>query len=374
MPSPICPQAFLRPAFAPLVTLLLAACGGGAGGEAPVATTLAATPAAPTVTAAATGTTDAVAASARSNTGAGAAARRRAASATAGSANNDCTAIRPFYWEIGDSQGASTSGSVGRTSAGRAVRADTKMRYASASKWIYAAYVAERRGGNLQGWDERMLSMQSGYTHFSNCRSDQSVDACLAWRDNDQFDAATDGHFFYNGGHMQKHASLIGLGAMDAPALAAELRARLGQELDFGMLQASPAGGVTGTPATYAQFLRKMIGGELALGGLLGVDAVCASTNGCSPGDVLATPSPTQETWHYSIGHWVEDDPRLGDGAFSSAGAFGFYPWIDASRQGYGMVARDVGVAAAAERAADGAASARCGRLIRRAWTTGVAQ
>jgi len=28
----------------------------------------------------------------------------------------------------------------------------------------------------------------------------------------------------------------------------------------------------------------------------------------------------------YAIGYWVEDDATYGDGAFSSAGSFGFYP------------------------------------------------
>lgn len=377
----------------PLVTLLLAACGGG--GEAP-ATLPAAASSLPNATAAAAtgeGGNATAAASVAAAVPAGSAGtagtlpgaaapaaeidlptRLRAVQATAGGTNNDCTAIRPFYWETGDGVGASAGGSVGRTSAGRAIRANTPMRYASASKWLYAAYVAQRRDGALQSVDERMLSMRSGYVHFTGCQVGQSIDACLAWRRNDQYEAATDGRFFYNGGHMQKHASLIGLGVLDAPALAAEMRARLGRDLAIDMKLAWPAGGAAGTPATYAQFLRKMITGELKLGGLLGVHAVCASTTGCEIGEVLAAPSPAQETWHYAAGHWVEDDPKLGDGAFSSAGAFGFYPWIDADRRHYGIVARDVGHAGADEDGGPGADSARCGRLIRRAWTTGVAQ
>ncbi len=379
----------------PLVTLLLAACGGG-GGEAQATLPTAASSLPNATAAAATGEGGSAAAPASAapaapagNAGAaggtlpGAAApadeidlptRRRAAQATAGGTDNDCTAIRPFYWETGDGVGASVGGSVGRTSVGRAIRANTPMRYASASKWLYAAYVAQRRDGALQTWDERMLSMRSGYTHFTGCQAGQSIDACLAWRRNDQYEAATDGRFFYNGGHMQKHASLLGLGVMDAAALAAEMRARLGEDLAIDMKMAWPAGGAAGTPATYARFLRKMITGELKLGGLLGVHAVCASTTGCKIGEVLAAPSPAQETWHYAAGHWVEDDPKLGDGAFSSAGAFGFYPWIDADRRHYGIVARDVGHAGADEDGGPGADSARCGRLIRRAWTTGVAQ
>jgi hypothetical protein len=72
------------------------------------------------------------------------------------------------------------------------------------------------------------------------------------------------------------------------------------------------------------------------------------------------------ESWHYSIGHWVEDDPKVGDGAFSSPGAFGFYPWIDASKTYYGVVAR--------AEAPGALESVYCGRLIRKAWVTGGAQ
>lgn len=76
---------------------------------------------------------------------------------------------------------------------------------------------------------------------------------------------------------------------------------------------------------------------------------------------------PSSESWHYSIGHWVEDDPVVGDGAFSSAGSFGFYPWIDADKTTYGVLARS-------ESAGNGIDSVDCGRLVRRAWITAVAR
>jgi hypothetical protein len=346
------------------LTLLLSACGGGGGAD-PGGDIAAVPPptSIPTSSGGTTGAGDAVSTIELS-------ARMQAAEATAGHIDNACTAIRPFYWEIGDADGRTAGGSIGRTANGQAVGEATTMRYASATKWLYAAYVVERRGGTLQAWDERMLSMRSGYTHFSGCLIGQTVDACLAWQDNDQYEAADDGRFAYGGAHMQKHASLLGLGAMDAAALASTLSGALG--IDIGMRQAQPAGGATGTPAAYARFLRRVVGGQLAIGARLGAGAVCASQTGCT-GDP-STPAPAQEVWHYAMGHWVEDDPSLGDGAFSSGGAFGFYPWVDADRQGYGMVARDAGQARDNEGDGPGVASARCGRLIRRAWATGVAQ
>jgi len=53
------------------------------------------------------------------------------------------------------------------------------------------------------------------------------------------------------------------------------------------------------------------------------------------------------------------------DGAYSSPGAFGFYPWIDRTKSYYGVVAPKMTGALN---------SVYCGRLIRKAWMTGVAQ
>ena len=69
------------------------------------------------------------------------------------------------------------------------------------------------------------------------------------------------------------------------------------------------------------------------------------------------------------MGHWVEDDPVTGDGTFSSAGAFGFYPWIDATKTYYGILARED-----TSGGGNGFPSAECGRNIRKAFVTGVAQ
>ena len=64
-----------------------------------------------------------------------------------------------------------------------------------------------------------------------------------------------------------------------------------------------------------------------------------------------------------------EDDSDVGDGAFSSPGAYGFYPWVDAERSFYGVLAREVPATGGI-----GYGSAVCGRAIRKAWLTGVAQ
>ena len=287
--------------------------------------------------------------------------RSAAAAGTAQSSTNACAAIQPFYWEIGSGTAALAAGSVG----GNAYTASTSMNIASASKWLYGAYVAQRRGGALSADDVRYLTFRSGYTSFSICLPGQTVDGCVNFLDNGLYTPADDGRFEYGGGHMQKHASLLGLGALGNAGLAAELQTQLGSDVGMSYSQPQLAGGVVSTAADYARFLRKLLTGSLQLGALLGTQAVCTNPLTCPTAN--ATPVPASESWHYSLGHWVEDDALLGDGAFSSAGAFGFYPWVDAGKSRYGIVAREAA-------AGSGEASVNCGRLIRKAWFSGVVQ
>ena len=288
--------------------------------------------------------------------------RVQAITATAQSDSNACAAARPFYWEIGDATAAMASGSVA-SSGTASVTANTTMPIASASKWLYASYIAEVRAGVLTAQDILFLNFRSGYNTFSQCLPAQTVGSCLAQGTNDVQNPSAVGKFDYGGGHMQKHAALNGLGPLDNAALAVELRTRLGTDLALSFVLPQPAGGAATTAAEYARFLRKLLGGQLRMGALLGSHAVCTNPLTCP--QALAAPISPAESWHYEVGHWVEDDPVVGDGAFSSVGAFGFYPWIDASKTTYGVVARQ---------SANGGASVPCGRLMRKAWASGVAQ
>ena len=239
---------------------------------------------------------------------------------------------------------------------------------ASASKWIYGAYAVERLGGVLSASDVKFLTFESGYTSFlPACGSATTVDECLNVGNNDVYTAATDGHFDYGSGHMQKQASLLGLGALDDAGLAQEVQSKIG---NFGFLYSQPqlAVGVLASADQYGAFLRKILAGGLHIASELGTHAVCTNPQTCAT--AIYTPVPSNESWHYSLGHWVEDDPVVGDGAFSSAGAFGFYPWIDASKTYYGIVARE----SIALDSNDGYSSAQCGRLIRKAWLSAKPQ
>ena len=292
--------------------------------------------------------------------------RTTAASATANSSSNACAPIRPFYWEIGDASGALASGSVTSASSATVYTAATTMAIASASKWLYAGYVVQKQAGALSDSDIRFLNFRSGYTGFSACSRDQTVQQCVDAGSNGAYTAANDGKFVYGGGHMEKHASLVGLGPLANAALATEIRSQIGTDVALSYVQPQLAGGGVTSAAEYARYLRKLLSGGLRMGAVLGTHAVCTNPLTCPT--AVETPVPSNESWHYSIGHWVEDDPTVGDGAFSSAGAFGFYPWIDAGKTTYGVLARN---SAAARSGFD---SVDCGRLVRKAWVTAVAR
>jgi len=286
-----------------------------------------------------------------------------------------CVAAQPFYWEVGDAERMLASGQSGD----HAPAAQTKMALASASKWLYGAYVAEQRQGKLSDEDIQFLNFRSGYTRFRVCLPKQTVGECQASLLNGRgrIDTQTLGLFDYSGGHMQKHATIMGLGMLNKDELAVALKRglHLGPDWSLSYSQAQLAGGGVSTASDYARFLRATLKGDLQIGALLGTHAVCTNPETC-PKDAIKTPIPLNETWHYSVAHWVEDDPKVGDGAFSSPGAFGFYPWIDASKTYYGIVARDdrSGLRSDDPEQKPAVQSVDCGRLIRAAWMHGQPQ
>lgn len=293
--------------------------------------------------------------------------RVRAAAATA-TTTAACTAITPFYWEIGDKTTALGSGSL-KGSSTTTYTATSEMPIASASKWLYSTYWVQRTNGVLSATDIQFFNFWSGYTNFTSCIGSTTVGNCLDLVNKDgttngTLDPATENKFAYGGGHMQKHAALNGLAALDTKALATEIGSQLGTDIKVAYGHAQLAGGANMSAAEYAKMLRKIIGGQMTMRSVLGTHPVCVDPASCP--EALSTPSAEGEKWHYSIGHWVEDDPTVGDGAFSSPGAFGFYPWIDQSTTFYGIIAR--------VNATGAISSVKCGRLIRKAFVTGVAQ
>ena len=314
----------------------------------------------------------------------GTGAAKTLAAQTAANSHAACTAIAPFYWEIGDKTQTQANGSVGNRWA-----ADTSMHIASATKWLYGAYVAELRRGQLTPTDIQHLNFTSGYSSFKSCgnalnQPGETVASCAQNPDNNKQTPSHLGRFFYAGGHMQLHAAQqTPLANSGNAALALQINNMLkldASAADFEFAQPQLAGGAKTTPAVYAHFLRTTLRGELYISQLLGSHVVCTNPGTCPT--AVSTPFPHNESPLYSIGHWVEPAAKdgvssagegAGDGAFTSPGLFGFYPWIDTSKQWYGIVAR---ATLEGTRSRDMAQqpyylSMVCGREIRKAWMAG---
>jgi hypothetical protein len=238
------------------------------------------------------------------------------------------------------------------------------MNIASASKLVFGAYVFERFRGDVSRIDASAMRMLSGYGSlaYESCVGASTVTACFAAASNSVLTSADVGLFDYNGGHFQSYAISLGLGGDDDAALTAAIKGVLGPELSFSYSSPQLAAGIHASASDYAAFLRKILARQLSIHDHLGEVPVCTLPSSCS----TAVYSPAPAAWHYSYAHWVEDDPG-GDGAFSSPGAFGFYPWIDATKTYYGLVARySLATQAYVE-------SAECGAAIRKAFVTGAA-
>lgn len=313
----------------------------------------------------------------------------REAAANAAALGQSCTGLN-FYWEIGDANGNFRSGNGPVGTQFTKVKATQSGYIASAGKWLYGAYVLEKTGGVLQEADKSYLNFTSPYHALRNCFG-KTVGDCGADKNNPPTTGDA-GKFYYEPGHMQAHAAQDASGLIGIKTLkAAQLGPVIASALHIADLKYSGpvlAGDAQLNSVNYAKFLRQILNGTLKMKDSLGTAAVCASDDEGSGANLkkycgidglnAALYSPPQpnadlnagnpnvspawpadgERWQYSVGHWVEKD-----GTFSSAGAFGYYPWIDKSKQWYGILARyEFGNFLAYQK------SIVCGRAIRNAW------
>lgn len=294
-------------------------------------------------------------------------AAKTAAATTTATTNANCTSIFPFYWEIGNGSGLLSSGSTGDLSVGRA----TEYPIGSATKWVFAAYVAQKLGGTIDATTAKFLKMSSGYTNFSltSCVGSATVAACQSDGSNGVYSATNNNKFYDNGGHFQKWAVDHAMGALTRPELAVEFKNTLGQSFDHTWSSTQMAGGIRTSAQNYSVFLQRILSGSLKFRSLLGVDPICTYPITCA----TAVSSPINEALHYSYGHWIEDQNVSSDGAFSSPGLYGFYPWIDKDKRFYGILSRYQNPVPGNEMGS-GLASLQCGKMIRKAFVTGVAQ
>lgn len=267
----------------------------------------------------------------------------------------ECRRIQPFYWEIGDGDSVLASFSVGQE-----YSRNSEIRMASASKFIFAAYAIEKLRGELSPHQKNLLLMLGGYEDFNPapCELRFKVSGCFDARKNSRVSKESLGKFYYSGGDAQALAVEMGLGDLNREGLAREVSRQLGQKFKIEYPNLALAGGAKMTPGDYAQFLKSIVRGDYRIKDFLGKEAVCTSSASCK----TANYSPAKEPWLYSFHHWIELNDKKQVEAFSSPGAFGFYPWISADKKVYGVLAREDKSREAYWE------SVECGRLIRRAY------
>ncbi|MBN8227773.1 hypothetical protein JYK02_09650 [Corallococcus macrosporus] len=293
------------------------------------------------------------------------------AALTTANTSASCTPLGNFYWEIGDG-----TGPVYAIPRGGGVTATTVMPIASASKWLYAgAYVQSRGYANLTPDEKKRLNFTSGYVDERRTLcgdAGTTVSECYgpAYKDV-SYRLLQNGRFFYDGGHMQKLA-LDDIGARKGTGLLSVmdwLNNKLGTTLPESDSDVAVAGGFSASAAQYRVFLTKLINDQYVLSSLLTVDAVPAWPGG--PG-VSSTPWSGGEAY-YGLGHWIEGEVRNGAWTVtghSSPGAFGFYPWVNAARTQYMVLARNRQLFGDEE----GEKSRACAQAIRKAYGLGVPQ
>lgn len=129
------------------------------------------------------------------------------------------------------------------------------------------------------------------------------------------------------------------------------------------------AGGFRGSAAQYRVFLQNLLNNQYGMSARLNADAVPAWPGG--PG-VAYTPWVTGQAY-YGLGHWLEREAVSGVWkvtGHSSAGMFGFYPWVDAGKSQYMILARARLITSGGE----GELSRRCAQIIRKSYELGVPQ
>ena len=283
-----------------------------------------------------------------------------------------CTSLGNFYWELGNG----TAPLFG-FSKGTSVAATTVIPIASASKWLYAgAYLQAKGYANLTVEEKKRLNFTSGFIDANSTLCGDpgtTVSDCYgpAYKDV-SFRSIAHGKYFYNGGHMQKLA-LDDIGSRKGTGVLSVvdwLNNQLGTTLAESDSSVAVAGGFSGSAAHYRVFLMKLLNNQYELSTRLTADAVPAYNGGPN---VAFTPWSGTGQAYYGLGHWIERD--LVNGVWtvtghSSPGAFGFYPWVNAAKTRYMVLARNRQLFGDEE----GEKSRVCAQAIRKAYETGVAQ
>lgn len=249
--------------------------------------------------------------------------------------NAACKDLGDMYWVIGDKHGEIVSGTVGTQYTGT-----KEVKLASAAKWLFSAYALEKVGGTLSPDLIKGLNFTSGHVSQNTCFPFETIGKCFNRGNNNEYNASYDGVFYYAAGHMQSVATnILGIGDMRASEYATALSETLNLNPHISSTIPLMSGAGSLTPDAYGRFLQSILQGKLLIGGYLGAYAHCGNPTTC-PNSAAHSPIPETDTWSYSLGHWVESGPDA-YAAYSSPGAFGFYPWISKDKKYWGLLVRE---------------------------------
>ncbi|KAA3644866.1 MAG: class A beta-lactamase-related serine hydrolase [Chloroflexi bacterium] len=254
---------------------------------------------------------------------------------------------------------------------------DTVYKLASSSKWLSAAAIMQLVEQDILALDDHpqdhipwwtdapndprsqitlqhLLSFTSGFTgrvFTVNCAGDPDVtlEECAKVMYEAQFEYAPGETYYYSNAHLHI-AAVMAEYATDQP-FATIFDEQLAQPLDLqdtALLHPSvqnprPAGGGEGTANEYATFLQALLDQELLAASfdLMAKDYVGSET------DIIYSPLTNQGyEWHYGFGQWREClsatwQPQCDEEIIvSSAGAFGFYPYLNVNKGYYVVIAR----------------------------------
>jgi|GEM_PF-1402793 len=296
-----------------------------------------------------------------------------------------CKSQQPYYWEIGNTEKIEINGSLGvadnRT--GRTLGPRQQNMVGSAGAFLASALLIEKafeKQSRLTAEQIDLLRMRSPYTapDSAGCTHALTIKSCFGNMGGYRKTAAGKKYPFYFGaGHLQKLAMDLGFGDTFASQLREAFIDIFGRNNYYGAFYSTSRlfDGMRITPEGYARFLRDTMSGKNKMSHLLGSHAACAYAAGDCKNDVAFTAAPADKRWRYSLGHWVETDDTRGHGAFSAFSRDGYYVWITADKQHYGLIA-PLRPDMRTKNAAEGLAidTVDCGRAIREAFRSGIEQ
>ena len=259
-----------------------------------------------------------------------------------------------------------------------ALRADTQLNIASASKWLTGMTVWSLvESGSLSldtqpqdhvaFWSsdpddprsavtlEHLLSFRSGFNSrpsLDSCPGDRSLslEACIRSLHDAGVQTAPGAAFAYGPDHMQI-AALVTREATGRE-LSDHMRARIWEASGVSARTAFPStadnvrysGGIRSTAEDYGRILSALMAGDLVS---LESGFLSERTSGSQTAYTIPAMDELTLDWRYGFGAWVECDTVPfsqacdTDPTVSSPGAYGFLPWIDLEAGYWAVIAID---------------------------------